>query len=472
VDASVDSDSGGAAGGGTGGSGGVGGGTGGTAGVSGSAGAVADAGDASAGSAGTAGAGGTAGSGGSAGGAPDAGPDAPVTCVAQVRGGGRYACARRTDGTAWCWGSNENGQLGLGSTGASNPLPQQVTDLGNTVIELAVGYNHACALKADHTVWCWGANNLGQLGDGTIGGLACAIGTCLPKPQQVSALGSTVARIKTGAFHTCAHLQDGSMWCWGQNNEGQVGDGTIGDACGSDKCKSTPVKVAALGNAVAEIAPAGAMTCARKTDNTVWCWGVNNAGQLGRGTAGNSQPVPGQVTALGTATARLFAGDGFTCAQKSDATFWCWGWDGYGQVGDADTYYSKPAPLQVASLGTDVTHAAACGYHTCVRKKDKSIWCWGGNHYGQTGDGTANGGACYNAGSCRSVPVLANTVGNNVTELFAGHHFIFALREDGTLWAWGSNEMGQIGDGTIGGQTCNGSPNCKLLPVQVKLPCP
>ena len=295
---------------------------------------------------------------------PSAAGDAPSWL--QLAAGDDHTCARKTDGTLWCWGSNTDGQLGDGNIGAK-ASPVQVGALGTLVAEVAAGVGHTCARKTDGTLWCWGQNFQGQLGDGDIVDKA--------SPVQVSALGTLVAEIAAGRLHTCARKTDGTLWCWGSNIDGQLGDGTAGN-------KPSPVQVGALGTLVAEVAAGVGHTCARKTDGTLWCWGLNFQGQLGDGTTGDkSSPV--QVGALGTLVAEIAAGNLHTCARKTDGTLWCWGNNDHGQLGDG-TSKSKSSPVQVGALGTLVAEVAAGGNHTCARKTDGTLWCWGTDGTGNT----------------------------------------------------------------------------------------
>ena len=190
------------------------------------------------------------------------------TTVAQLSHTVSLGCARKNDGTAWCWGTNQSGGIGDGS-GKNQAIPVQVTSLGSSVAQIGTGGCHSCALKTDGTLWCWGCNTWGNLGDGTT--------TLRQTPVQVTALGTSVAQISVGWYQTCARKLDGTAWCWGHNMYGQLGDGTTVN-------KHAPVQVIALGKDVAQVSAGAVHTCALKTDGTAWCWGQNQFGALGDGT--------------------------------------------------------------------------------------------------------------------------------------------------------------------------------------------
>ena len=158
----------------------------------------------------------------------------------------------------------------------------QVTALGTNVAEVAAGGGlHMCARKTDGTLWCWGYNLAGQLGDGTT-----SVGF---SPVQVAALGTSVAEVAASGSHTCARKTDGTLWCWGDNSNGQLGDGTKTNS-------SSPMQVVAAGTNLAEVTAGGSYTCARKTDGTLWCWGDNNNGQLGDGTTLSPWTLPKRLS--------------------------------------------------------------------------------------------------------------------------------------------------------------------------------
>jgi len=315
----------------------------------------------------------------------------------------------------WCWGHNQYGQLGDGTT-THRLTPVQVQNLSD-VVQVTEGFYHTCALKEDGTVWCWGRNSEGQLGDGTT--------TNRLTPVQVNNL-SGVVQITAGDLHTCAVKQDGTVWCWGYNRYGQLGDGTTTN-------RLTPVQVKNLSNVV-QIAAGHLHTCALKQDGTVWCWGNNSDGQLGDGTTTNRY-TPVQVQNL-TGVVQVAAGYVHTCALKQDSTIWCWGNNSYGQLGDGTTN-DRLTPVKANILGSRIT---AGGWYTCTfSQSGGTVWCWGENYYGQFGDGTT--------AILKTSPVMMKHSGGTV-QAATGHWHTCVLKQDGTVWCCGWNGYGQLGDGT------------------------
>jgi alpha-tubulin suppressor-like RCC1 family protein len=282
-------------------------------------------------------------------------------------------CALRPDGSLWCWGKSAVGQVGDGTT-ATRATPVRLTALGTTVAEVKVGTRHNCARRTDGSLWCWGSNVSGQIGiDPNLTAYS---------PTPVAALGTTVLQVSVGGSHTCARRTDGSLWCWGSNGEGALGDGTT-------VSRSAPLPVVALGTSVVEVAAASDMTCARRTDGSLWCWGSGYLGALGDGTT-ISHFSPAPVTALGTSVAQVRTGGlANVCARRTNGSLWCWGYNGAGQLGDGSTDYAtnyyRALPVQVAVLGTSVVDVALGLYHGCARRTDGSVWCWGDNTNAQLG---------------------------------------------------------------------------------------
>ncbi len=287
-----------------------------------------------------------------------------------------HGCARLVDGTVQCWGMNDGMQIGDGVAG-THYSPATVSGLSN-VVEVGVGRMFSCARRSTGDVTCWGANTSGQLGDGTN----------VPKSTPSTTVTGLVAAplaIYVGSSHACAVLPGGVGQCWGSNVYRQLGDGTTTDQNAAISMPVTQVvQVAPSGYTVGVYS--GGATCALKSDGTVWCWGSNDFGQLGNGnTSTTPTSTPGQVTGLIDAV-ELVAGRYHLCARRSSGAVACWGRSDAGQIGDG-TYNVRSAPFTVP-LPRPAIHVGAGGFHTCALLDDYSIHCWGYNTSGQLGDGT------------------------------------------------------------------------------------
>ncbi len=381
-----------------------------------------------------------------------------VPKVIAVAAGGTHTIELKSDGTVWAWGWNNFGQLGDGTT-TDSLAPIQVSGLTD-VTAIAAGDVHSIALKNDGTIWAWGFNRAGQLGDGTT--------IYSSTPVQVSGL-TDVTAIAAGSYHSIAIKTDGTVWAWGWNRGGQLGVETT-ETCVFPlmewSCSTTPVQSNITD--VTAIAAGSYHSIAIKTDGTVWTWGNNYYGQLGDGTTTNSI-TPVQVSGLTDVTA-IAAGNVHSVALKNDGTVWTWGNNYYGQLGDGTTTNSI-TPVQVSGL-TGVAAIAGGGMqewstgYTIALKTDGTVWAWGSNEYGQLG-ATVTETCSVSFGrwgsistSCSTTPVeLSGLTG--VAAISAGNSHTLALKTDNTVWAWGGNEYGQLGDGTTTNST---------TPVQVITP--
>jgi alpha-tubulin suppressor-like RCC1 family protein len=292
--------------------------------------------------------------------------DAVELSAAQI-----HTCARRARGTVVCWGDNQYGQLGNGTTTPST-VPVNVSGITDAV-ELVSGAFHFCARTSVGKVLCWGRNDFGQLGNGTE--IEAHVPTAVP--------GLTAVALGAGDFHSCAVLADGSVECWGQNSNGQLGDTSLAQ-------QDAPVAVKALTGAL-EVTAGVVHTCAR-TGGAVFCWGVNENGQLGYGLydgalVGSLTPVD----AMGvTKAVQIGAADNQTCARNGDGTVMCWGQNNQGQTGTSGDLLDTGnvlVPTAVVNL-EDAVELAVGSEHTCARTRDDAVWCWGANGSGQLGDGT------------------------------------------------------------------------------------
>jgi alpha-tubulin suppressor-like RCC1 family protein len=337
--------------------------------------------------------------------------------VLAIAAGRFHTCAVISGGGLKCWGANDSGQLGDGTT-TDHATPIGVSELTNRVTAVAAGDKHTCALTSGGGVKCWGANNSGQLGDGTT--------TWRVTPVDVSGLTGAVKAVAAGGDHTCALTSGGAVKCWGANKYGQLGDGTTTD-------RASPVQVSGLTSGVTALAVGALHTCALASGG-VKCWGANYSGQLGDDTT-TDHPTPVDTGGgLTSGVSALAAGASHTCALRSDGMLECWGENHYGQLGDGTTV-DRVGPFNI--LG-GVTLVAAGGWHTCVRLSGGGVKCWGANYSGQLGDGTLKD---------HSTPVDVSGLAGVVTALAAGRTHTCALTSHG-LNCWGANSSGQLGDGT------------------------
>jgi|GEM_PF-4078743 len=308
-----------------------------------------------------------------------------LTRVIAVAAGSYHTMALRQDGTVWTWGNNQWGQLGLGDEAPSTMEPTQVPGISE-VTAISVGLTHSVALRRDGTVWAWGYNASGELGDGS--------NVHRFTPVQVIGVSNVVA-VAAGAIHTVALRSDGSVWSWGFNENGQLGDGTM-------ESRSVPGEVWLMPEAAA-VDSHGDHTVALMRDGTVWAWGRNNWGQLGDGTTIDS-PEPVQVAILEDVTA-VFGGGDHTVALGRDGRVWSWGSNEWGQLGTGTTRSSR-TPVRVYGVG-EVVSIAAGWSNTLAVKWDGTFWSWGRNQCGQIGDGTLS-----NRRSPTPVPTLNYSMGD------------------------------------------------------------
>jgi alpha-tubulin suppressor-like RCC1 family protein len=314
-------------------------------------------------------------------------------------------------------------------------------------------------VRKDGSAWCWGYDAYGQLGDGTTGDVTTSLRTTAVRVRRGRGDLTEVKQLTAGRVHTCALRTDGSVWCWGDDEKGQLGDGTTGDA---EHLRKKAVRVRQgtgyLANVVA-IAAGSLHTCAVRKDGSAWCWGSGAEAELGDGASGEGhhrtkathvRHGSGNLTkASGVA-----AGDHHTCARRTDGTVWCWGNAEFGQLGDGTTgdptTHLRSKAVQVRRGGgalTGVTGIGAGGTHSCARRSDGSAWCWGYAETGQLGDGTTGDPTAHVR--LKAVHVIRPTSAfTGVRKLDGGGLHTCALRTDKTVWCWGTNVFGELGRGS------------------------
>ena len=339
----------------------------------------------------------------------------------------------------WVWGLNNYGQLGTNNTtpGTGISSPVQTVSGGTNWKQVAGGNRHTAAIKTDGTLWLWGFNTSGELGDNTT--------TSRSSPVQTVSAGTNWKQVSSGSFHTAAIKTDGTLWLWGLNSNGELGTNNTTN-------RSSPVQTVSAGTNWKQVSMGSFHTAAIKTDGTLWVWGRNNYGQLGDNTVTNrSSPV--QTISAGTNWKQVSVGYRHTAAIKTDGTLWVWGRNAYGQLGD-NTITHKSSPVQTVSGGTNWKQVScggnsSGGNHTAAIKTDGTLWLWGFNGQGQLGDSTT---------TSRSSPVQTTSGGTNWKQVAGGNLHTAAIKTDGTLWLWGDNNSGELGDNT--------SNNRRSAPIQ------
>jgi alpha-tubulin suppressor-like RCC1 family protein len=364
--------------------------------------------------------------------------------------GDAHTCVATLFDTVWCWGANGSGQLGDGST-ADSALPVQAGPdsalKDKYPLAVAAGRAHTCVLALteylETALYCWGDNAQGQLGDSSL--------TPRSSPVQVAAL---AYRVAVGQDHTCIVTQDRTVSCWGRNDAGQLGIGALSAA------ESTPQEVPGLTDIV-DISAGDDDTCAVDGDGNAWCWGSDSHGQLGDGGgAGTPQtsPVPVSMTDADNGFLRIDVGARHVCAvadggDEALSQLYCWGDDSAGQLGNGGTAADASEPTAVSSVGQEFITVAAGGDASCATTVTGAGYCWGDNGDGRLGVGDSTDRSTPTAldgGAISSSPI---------TEFFFGYagamlldvnvgagHGCAATVEQG-FYCWGSNTAGQLGDG-------------------------
>ena len=342
--------------------------------------------------------------------------------VSSVSAGAFHTCALLNSGGVRCWGNNASAQLGTGHYSNTN-VPTSVYGLSSGISTISVGTNHTCALTNGGGVLCWGANNYGQLGTGDT--------SSRNVPTSVSGLDSGVNAISAGTYHTCAAKASGAVFCWGYNSSGQLGNGNNSNS-------TVPVPVSGLSSGVNAISAGTYYTCAVKASGEAFCWGDNSFGQLGTGnTIGSNIPTPfSRITKDVNAIA---AAAYHTCAITTSSDVLCWGDNSSGQLGTGNQSNST-MPVPVTGLPSGVKAIDVGGSHTCTLTTAGNILCWGYNGFGQLGNGNHNASNVPTSVETNAtiIVVLDIEPGSNANVQFAGDLGNFQLDDptvdDGDLY--------------------------------------
>ena len=351
-------------------------------------------------------------------------------CWSKISTGNQFTVALKTDGSLWGWGFNTLGQLGDGTNTSTN-TPGQVGAENNWAVVSAGGF-HTLAIKTDGTLWAWGNGGFGQLGTGN----TININT----PVQAGTDNDWDTVVSGQQYFSLALKVNGTLWGWGQ---GLGINSTIPVQIGTD-------------NNWASISASSSHVLAIKKNGTLWAWGSNSFGELGDGTK-KGQVIPVQI-GTGNDWAAVSAGgtynfsSSYSLALKTNGTLWSWGSNYFGQLGDG-TNNDKNVPGQIGA-GTSWVNISAGGGHTLAIMKNGTIWAWGYNYSGQLGDGT---------NIDRNMPVQTGA-DIDWNDFFAGEANSFAIKSNNSLWAWG---ISPLGDGTNTSQNTPFQIICGVLPIKL-----
>lgn len=359
---------------------------------------------------------------------------------------------RFTGKELWSWGYNVAGELGNNSiirrsspvqtvSGGTNWKQVQRGGLNNT------SGGNAIALKTDGTLWTWGRNNLGQLGNNT--------SVFASSPVQTVSGGTNWKYVSAGHYTVGAIKTDGTLWLWGNSEGGRLGNQN------NTACRSSPVQTISGGTDWKKISVGYASVAAIKTNGELWMWGTNTSGGLGTNNVIDaSSPV--QTVSSGTDWKTAHTGAGVTAAVKNDGTLWLWGGNASGAIGD-NTTTPKSSPVQTVSGGTNWKDVSLAFGTTVAIKNDGSLWLWGVGNSGQLGN---------NGGVSLSSPVQTVSGGTNWRKIAAGTFNVAGIKTDGTLWIWGLGTRGEIGNNAAVNrsspvQTVSGGTNWKDVNIGI-----
>jgi alpha-tubulin suppressor-like RCC1 family protein len=408
--------------------------------------------------------------------------------IAYVAAGNAHTCAVTTTGLLYCCGGNANGELGNGTQDPIQLTPVQALNLSG-VTAAAAGVAHTCAIAANGGVWCMGFNGDGELGNNSTNSTSI--------PVQVTGILTGATALATGDFHSCAVVgPQGTVSCWGSNSNGQLGNGKLTEA-------NAPVTASKL-PLVVSLAAGNAHTCALTGAGAVYCWGKGSNGQLGNQFVTGNQTTAVPVPNLASGVAGISANLDNSCAVTAAGEVYCWGDNTYGQLGNGTDAGQSNTPVQVLGLPPGMIAVTSSEYHSCAEAADGGIWCWGYDGYGELGDGQvvnsvvpvavvfgpsdggADGGAAAAAFTAISAgadnmlgltasgevsswgndlwgqlgngtmetslfPAPVEGFGGGITAISGGQLHGCALDASGTVWGWGDNRMGQLGNGNTTG---------------------
>ena len=306
--------------------------------------------------------------------------------------------------TLWSWGRNYQGGLGDNSV-TSRSSPVQTVSAGTSWREINLGNYHSLSIKTDNSLWVWGYNNHGQLGTNNI--------TNYSSPVTTAISGTFWKTISAGFYHSAAIKTDGTLWMWGYNTDGELGDNTVTK-------RSSGVQTVSAGTDWKQVECGDYHTAAIKTDGTLWLWGRNDSSQLGVGSADlSNRSSPVQVFNAGTSWKEVSCGGYFTAGLKNNGSLWLWGSNDLGQIGDNGNLLLRYSPTETISGGNTWKQVDCKFKHTAAIKNDGSLWLWGANYFGCLGDNTM---------THRSSPVQVVSAGTTWKQVSTGYSRTAAVK--------------------------------------------
>jgi alpha-tubulin suppressor-like RCC1 family protein len=368
----------------------------------------------------------------------------------QLTGGGYHTCGLTAGGVAYCWGYDGHGELGNGGTSVDTQSPSPVdtsaTPVNKAFVKFTGGYGHTCALTSEGVAHCWGTDLNGQLGNGF-----SSQDEQSPSLVDTSTIFGNKAFVQLtgGGYHTCGLTVEGVAYCWGTDLDGQLGNGGTSQNTQSPSLVDTST---IPGNKVfVQLTGGGYHTCGLAAEGVIYCWGKDQYGQLGTGGISLEAQSPSLVDTSAipgiNAFVQIAGGYGHTCGLTAEGVVYCWGWDGYGQLGNGGTSQDtqSPSPVDTSTIPGNKAFVKLTGgnYHTCGLTAEGVAYCWGLDQYGQLG----NGGATLDAQSPSPVDTSAIPGNKAFVQLTAGWAHTCGLTADGVAYCWGYDFHGELGNG-------------------------
>ncbi|MCB0362151.1 MAG: hypothetical protein KDD35_05500, partial [Bdellovibrionales bacterium] len=372
----------------------------------------------------------------------------PGSSFVEISAGAGHTCGLSSDGKAFCWGLDDHGQLGENADGDN--LPENIPVLvdtsaltaGSNFVAIKLGLSHSCGLASDGKAFCWGRDNNGQLGENADGD---NLDENIPVAIDISNLdpGSNFISLQTGAYHTCGLTDNHKAYCWGSDGDGQLGENADGDNLDENIPVAVDTSPLAAGTQFVSLSlsEASSHSCGIASDSKAYCWGWDAFGQLGEDADGDnlSENIPVLVDTTGLISAHTFiqivTGAGHSCGISSSGTAYCWGWDSDGQLGEDadgdDLDENLPVEVNTSALtpGSTFISLWAGNFHTCGLASDGLAYCWGQDVYGQLGE------SIYNDNLDKGIPVAVDTSaltpGTRFVSLSTGSNHTCGLASNG-----------------------------------------